>query len=129
RRPSRSLQKHGRLCKRQGAHLLRKWSAGAQSSGCVTRGMALDARTVFTFGLDAPRSERDWGLIESDGEAWLAQGDEKLMAASHLRVTGLHNAANALAALALARAVDLPYQPLLRALAEFEGLPHRVQKV
>ena len=44
-------------------------------------------------------------------------------------MTGLHNAANALAALALTRAVDLPYHALLQALAEFEGLPHRVQKV
>jgi len=44
-------------------------------------------------------------------------------------VSGLHNAANALAALALLRAVDLPYPPLLDALSRFEGLPHRVQKV
>jgi UDP-N-acetylmuramoylalanine--D-glutamate ligase len=84
---------------------------------------------VLTFGLDAPASERDWGLIEGDGDTWLAQGGQKLMAVSALRVTGLHNAANALAALALARAADLPYEPLLRALAQFEGLPHRVQKV
>jgi UDP-N-acetylmuramoylalanine--D-glutamate ligase len=51
------------------------------------------------------------------------------MGVSQLRVAGLHNAANALAALALTRAIDLPYPPLLQALAEFEGLPHRVQKV
>jgi len=63
------------------------------------------------------------------GEAWLAQGDQKLIEVSQLRVAGLHNAANALAALALARAIDLPYEPLLRALTQFEGLPHRVQKV
>jgi UDP-N-acetylmuramoylalanine--D-glutamate ligase len=44
-------------------------------------------------------------------------------------VTGLHNAANALAALALGRAVELPYEPLLHALAQFEGLPHRVQQI
>jgi UDP-N-acetylmuramoylalanine--D-glutamate ligase len=94
-----------------------------------SRSMALAGRTVFTFGLDAPRGEREWGLVESDGEAWLAQGDRKLMRVSQLRVTGLHNAANALAALALTRAIDLPYEPLLEALAQFEGLPHRVQKV
>ena len=29
-----------------------------------TRGMALDGRKVLTFGLDAPRSDREWGLIE-----------------------------------------------------------------
>jgi UDP-N-acetylmuramoylalanine--D-glutamate ligase len=94
-----------------------------------TRGMALSGRRVLTFGLDAPASERDWGLIDRDGDPWLAQGGQKLMAVSSLRVTGLHNAANALAALALARAADLAYEPLLRALAGFEGLPHRVQRV
>jgi UDP-N-acetylmuramoylalanine--D-glutamate ligase len=94
-----------------------------------TQGMALAGRRILTFGLDAPMSERDWGLIDSNGDTWLAQGGQKLMAVCALRVTGLHNAANALAALALARAADLPYEPLLRALAQFEGLPHRVQKV
>jgi len=94
-----------------------------------TRGMAMANRRVLTFGLDAPASERDWGLLDDGGETWLAQGVQKLLAVSQLRVTGLHNAANALAALALTRAVDLPYHPLLQALTEFEGLPHRVQKV
>jgi UDP-N-acetylmuramoylalanine--D-glutamate ligase len=94
-----------------------------------SRSMALTGRTVFTFGLDAPSSKREWGLMDVQGESWLAQGDEKLIEVSQLRVAGLHNAANALAALALARAIDLPYEPLLRALAQFEGLPHRVQKV
>ena len=94
-----------------------------------SRSMALAGRTVFTFGLDAPSGEREWGLAEVGGEAWLAQGDRNLMSVSQLRVAGLHNAANALAALALTRAIDLPYQPLLEALAQFEGLPHRVQKI
>jgi UDP-N-acetylmuramoylalanine--D-glutamate ligase len=94
-----------------------------------TRSMALAGRRVLTFGLDAPGGECDWGLVGSDGDIWLAQGDQKLLAVAQLRVTGLHNAANALAALALTRAVDLPYHPLLQALTEFEGLPHRVQKV
>jgi len=94
-----------------------------------SRSMALPGRTVFSFGLDAPCGEREWGLAEADGDAWLARGAHKLMSVSQLRVAGLHNAANALAALALARAIDLPDAPLLDALAEFEGLPHRVQKV
>jgi UDP-N-acetylmuramoylalanine--D-glutamate ligase len=41
----------------------------------------------------------------------------------------LHNATNALAALALCRAIGLEYAPLLQALREFKGLPHRVQRV
>ena len=94
-----------------------------------SRSMARPGRAVFTFGLDTPSGEREWGLIDVGGEVWLAQGNDKLLPVSRLRVTGLHNAANALAALALARAIDLPYEPLLRALAGFEGLAHRVQKV
>ncbi|MDE2366216.1 MAG: UDP-N-acetylmuramoyl-L-alanine--D-glutamate ligase, partial [Betaproteobacteria bacterium] len=48
---------------------------------------------------------------------------------SELRVAGLHNTANALAALALCRAIALPFEPLLQALREFRGLPHRMEKV
>jgi UDP-N-acetylmuramoylalanine--D-glutamate ligase len=44
-------------------------------------------------------------------------------------VTGLHNVANALAALALCRALDLPLEPIVGALRAFKGLPHRVEKV
>jgi UDP-N-acetylmuramoylalanine--D-glutamate ligase len=44
-------------------------------------------------------------------------------------VAGLHNAANALAALALTRALDLPMEALLRGLLHFKGLPHRVERV
>jgi len=94
-----------------------------------SRSMALAERTVFTFGLDAPSGERQWGLVDHAGDTWLAQGDQELMAVSRLRVTGLHNAANALAALALTRAIELPYDALLLALSRFEGLPHRVQKI
>jgi len=51
------------------------------------------------------------------------------MKTSELAITGRHNAANALAALALCRAVELPFEPLLQALREFKGLPHRMEKV
>ena len=51
------------------------------------------------------------------------------MKASELAIAGQHNAANALAALALCRAVGLPFEPLLQALREFKGLPHRMEKV
>lgn len=51
------------------------------------------------------------------------------MKTSELVVNGLHNAANALAALAICRALALPMAPLLAALREFRGLPHRMEKV
>jgi UDP-N-acetylmuramoylalanine--D-glutamate ligase len=84
---------------------------------------------VMTFGLDAPQKPEDWGLLGGENGSWLAQGENRLMPVADLLLAGLHNAANALAALALCRAIDLPLQPLIEALREFKGLPHRVEKV
>jgi UDP-N-acetylmuramoylalanine--D-glutamate ligase len=76
-----------------------------------------------------PVVEEDFGLLRDDDEVWLAQGKTRLIKTSELAVTGSHNAANVLAALALCRAVGLSYSPLLQALREFSGLPHRVEKI
>ena len=91
--------------------------------------MALPGRKTSTFGLDAPRRAEDWGVLERGGEPWLAQGANALLAVREMRLAGLHNAANALAAFALCRALGLPLQPLLVALREFKGLPHRVELI
>jgi UDP-N-acetylmuramoylalanine--D-glutamate ligase len=87
--------------------------------------MALPGRHVVSFGLDrCPRGE-NFGLCEDE----LCLGGDMLMPISALPVAGLHNAANALAALALTRALGLPMEALLRGLVHFKGLPHRVEKV
>ncbi len=91
--------------------------------------MAVAGRAQVSFGLDAPARAEDFGLLRVDDELWLAQGTTPLLALSELPIAGLHNAANALAALALARALDLSYVPLLAALRDFRGLPHRLEKV
>jgi len=52
-----------------------------------------------------------------------------LMPADALRIRGLHNAANALAAFALARAIGLPAAPLLHGLREYRGEAHRVELI
>lgn len=54
---------------------------------------------------------------------------QRLMPADALRIRGRHNAANALAALALARALGAPLAPMLHALRDYAGEPHRVQHV
>jgi UDP-N-acetylmuramoylalanine--D-glutamate ligase len=51
------------------------------------------------------------------------------MPADALRVRGRHNASNALAALALATAIDCPLAPMLHGLREYRGEPHRVESV
>ncbi|WAC72990.1 UDP-N-acetylmuramoyl-L-alanine--D-glutamate ligase [Roseateles sp. SL47] len=105
-------------------------------------------RHVVRFGLDAPRRPGDFGLVVENGMAWLVRAREleegikrrkgeeeeplslqRLMPADALRVRGRHNAANALAALALASAIDCPLAPMLHGLREYRGEPHRVEFV
>jgi UDP-N-acetylmuramoylalanine--D-glutamate ligase len=92
-------------------------------------GMRLPDRQVVTFGLDAPPGARDWGIATDASGAFLAQGGRRVMALSELGVPGRHNAANALAALALCTTLGLPESPMVGALRQFRGLPHRLQPV
>ncbi|HLP98338.1 MAG TPA: UDP-N-acetylmuramoyl-L-alanine--D-glutamate ligase [Sideroxyarcus sp.] len=92
-------------------------------------GMALRERSMVSFGLNTPPTPLDWGVEQDGGELWLVQGEARAMKADELQVVGQHNIANALAALALCRAVGIPLAPLVKALREFKGLPHRVEKV
>ena len=71
----------------------------------------------------------DYGLVQRDGRWWLARRERALLAVDELRIAGLHNAANALAALALAEALGLPEADCLTELRQFAGLPHRAQHV
>lgn len=93
----------------------------------MTLSMRHNDAEVQTFGLQANASE--WGLLEHDGRRWLGKGAKRLFPIDELPIAGLHNAANALAALALCRAIELPYEPLLAALRTFKGLSHRVEFV
>lgn len=88
-------------------------------------GMARQDRSVLTFGLDASEDTHEFGVREE----YLCHGKIPLMAISDLPLAGLHNAANALAALALCHALGLPQAPQLAALRKFKGLPHRVEWV
>ena len=93
----------------------------------VTAAMATGFEPTFTFGLDAPMSDRDWGL--DAGRMNLMRGARELLPVADIAIAGLHNAANALAAHALCSAIDLPEAPLAAAIRAFRGLPHRVELV
>ena len=93
------------------------------------RVMAMLRDNYITFGLSLPEREVDFGIERDGGEIWLVQGSRRLIRASELQLAGLHNLANAQAALALCLAIDLPMPRLLEALKLFKGLPHRVELV
>ena len=86
--------------------------------------MAMKGRRCVSFGLDAPASPQDFGVRGGV----LVRGDRPIIDASQLPVHGWHNAANALAACALASTL-VPLEALAPGLRTFKGLPHRLQLV
>jgi UDP-N-acetylmuramoylalanine--D-glutamate ligase len=79
------------------------------------------------FTLNQPEGENDYGLRWAQGETWLAKGEALLMPVAELKIAGMHNVANTLAAIALGDSAGLPMAAMLDALRNFTGLPHRCQ--
>jgi UDP-N-acetylmuramoylalanine--D-glutamate ligase len=71
----------------------------------------------------------DYAVATRDGEWWLTRRGEALLPVSAMKIKGLHNAANALASLALGDALGLAMPAMLEELSTFTGLPHRSQWV
>ena len=81
------------------------------------------------FTLGRPVGPKQFGLVPYNGADWLSRGDEQLIAATDVALSGRHNLANALAALALGTAAGLPHAPMIAALRSFRGLEHRSELV
>lgn len=92
-------------------------------------GMARPGRKIVRFGLGAPSQADDFGLIEHEGETWLARGKQALMPAREVAIPGRHNLANVLASMALAHAQGVGVEAMRTAVREFRGLDHRSQVV
>ncbi len=90
--------------------------------------MAEPLRKIITFGLQ-PAEANQYGLSEYQGDLWLSRGDMRLLNRNELLIPGMHNVANALAALAIGDAAGFPQSAMLTALRGFQGLPHRSQFV
>lgn len=83
---------------------------------------------VTGFTMNEP-GHGEFGLRHFDGESWLCKGGKQIIAENALKLSGKHNVANALAALALGEAASLPLADMLIALTKYTGLPHRTQFV
>ena len=83
--------------------------------------MQLRGRRYATFS--TRQDKADWHI--RDG--MLAHRGEPFLAANALAIRGSHNAANALAACALAHELGTPLEALAEGLQSFKGLPHRLQ--
>ncbi|MCY4358705.1 MAG: UDP-N-acetylmuramoyl-L-alanine--D-glutamate ligase [Gammaproteobacteria bacterium] len=80
----------------------------------------------WDFGFGQPGSS-GFGLLEEDGEQYLAFQFEKIMRVNELKVFGRHNVANVLAAAAMAVAAGIRRKSIIEAIRGFTGLPHRCQ--
>lgn len=80
-------------------------------------------KRCISFGADVG----DYHLNRQQGEIWLRVRGEKVLNTKEMQLTGQHNYTNALAALALADAVNIPRASSLKALTTFGGLAHRFQ--
>jgi UDP-N-acetylmuramoylalanine--D-glutamate ligase len=94
----------------------------------LTRPLVPASVKVWSFGLDTP-DFNGFGVADHRGEPWLHFEREPLLAVKAVAIKGRHNIANALAALALGHAADIPMAAMVRALKSFRGLPHRCESV
>lgn len=90
------------------------------------RAMVRPGRAVRRFSLTQPAQ---YGLCRDGQAVALAVDGTPVLDFASLQLTGLHNAANALAALALCEAIGLDRARLLAGLCSFKGLAHRVEHV
>lgn len=93
----------------------------------LCRAMVRAGRPLRWFSLND--GEADYGLHQHNGNHQLTVDGKAVFDVNELPLQGLHNAANALASLALCEAIGLSRETLLAGLKSFRGLPHRVELV
>ncbi|MGR9086354.1 MAG: UDP-N-acetylmuramoyl-L-alanine--D-glutamate ligase [Gammaproteobacteria bacterium] len=92
----------------------------------LVQAMQRPDRRTLTFSI---QTEADFYLENKNGIEYLMHRGRLLMARDELPLVGRHNAANALAALALGMAVGLDFNSMCTALKKFKGLAHRMQRI
>lgn len=80
----------------------------------------------FTLDTDAVNSAR-WHRSIKEDAIWLSDDRYALLPQAELSVPGDHNAANALAVLALIESLAIPFTALKEGLTDFAGLAHRTE--
>jgi len=92
----------------------------------LVRVMPRAGQRVIGFSLQSD-AQATYRTLHERSDTVLYRESRRVAKLGELRLSGLHNAANALAALALAEGAGLELEPSVAALCEFTGLPHRTQ--
>jgi len=83
---------------------------------------------VVSFGCDRPIKDQ-FGLALEQDKLHLMFAEQVLIAVEKLSISGIHNALNCLAALALGQTVGWSLAAMVKTLPMFKGLPHRCQVI
>src|SRR5205814_4339325 len=90
----------------------------------LTADLPHESRTSY-FSLDGPAN----GAWFDGAQLWLGGATSPLLDRKDLKLRGLHNVANALAAAAIATAIGCQPAPIQAALRRFQPVPHRLEVV
>ncbi|KAA1173124.1 UDP-N-acetylmuramoyl-L-alanine--D-glutamate ligase [Marinobacter salinexigens] len=90
--------------------------------------MARDTLRFICFGFHRVNPDT-FSTRDDEQGTWITFGFDNLLPASELKLMGLHNISNVMAALGLGYAVGLPMSVMLAVAREFRGLPHRCELV
>ena len=92
----------------------------------IVDAMQETGRRIFTFSI---KKKADFFIASKADVEYLMHKKQCLMPLAELPLEGRHNAANALAAMALGVSIGLDVQVMGNALKTFKGLDHRMQRV
>ena len=96
----------------------------------ITASMLTDGFRGLSFGMDAPGSDDEFGIVESEGRRLMVRGDNVLARVDQLTLQGEQNIANVLAAFALVESAGVRLNPeIIQAALDYHGLPHRCEMV
>ena len=92
----------------------------------TTAKLIRQGRELIGFTENSP-AKNQFGICLKEKKEYLCFGDELLIPISDLKIKGKHTIVNALAALALGKEANIPFDGMLSALKQFSGLAHRSQ--
>ena len=93
--------------------------------GCLSH---LNSNPRISFGLCEAKGNH-YGILSDGADKFLSKNQKKLLSSHKVKILGSHNLENILAAMAVGELIGLDISPMIEAIKEFKGLPHRMEFV
>ncbi len=81
------------------------------------------------YGLGLPQSTTQFGTMVYNGKRFFTQGNIRLLPTSSIKLIGLHNVSNILAAFSIGYKLGLKIPQMLKTAQSFTAVPHRLEWV